>query len=264
VYDNHDRLRYTFFPNASNGAHCTLPSALPAGVESGAPVCAASGGTTPTYEDLWYTTNGAATGPLCSGNDQVCRKRTRGNQTLTYTYDAMNRMATKAPQNLPTVTTTYNLRSEPTLLTTPAGSFTSGATSFTIPAHSIAYDYDDAGRKLFETSDGFQVSYGYDGAGGQSGNRTRTVWPDGYRVSYAYDALNRMSTVWEGLPNTTQLADYRYDALQRRQRLQYANQANHRVDYTYESGRLHLRARQQSRCADARAEHGAGHARLCI
>jgi YD repeat-containing protein len=146
----------------------------------------------------------------------------------------MNRMATKAPQNLPTVTTVYNLRSEPTSLTTPAGSFTSGATSFTIPAHSLAYDYDDAGRKISETSDGRQVSYGYDGAGGQSGSRTRTVWPDGYRVSYVYDALNRMSTVWEGLPNTTQLADYRYDALQRRQRLQYANQANHRVDYSYE------------------------------
>lgn len=123
---------------------------------------------------------------------------------------------------------------EPTSLTTPAGSFTTGSTSFTIPTHSLAYGYDDAGRKISETSDGRQVSYGYDGAGGQSGSRTRTVWPDGYRVSYAYDALNRMSTVWEGLPNTTQLADYRYDALQRRQRLQYANQANHRVDYTYE------------------------------
>ena len=227
VYDSYDRLRYTFFPNASDGTRCTI-GALPAGVESGSPTCTASNGKTPTYEDIWYTTDGTVTGTNCNGADQPCRRRTRKAQTITYTYDAMNRVATKTATGLPKVTNSYNLLSEPTSLSTPSGG------SFSSPAHSLTYDYDDAGRKLFEKMDGRQVSYGYTGAGGQAGERTSTTWPDGYFVSYDYDARNRMQKVWEGASGASKLAEYAIDILGRRQSLTYANNASNRIDYTYE------------------------------
>jgi RHS repeat-associated protein len=229
VYDNHDRLRYTFFPNAANGARCTI-AVLPGGVESGSPTCAASGGTTPTYEDLWYTTNGAVSGSKCSGDHRPCRRRLRSGGTLTFTYDALNRVATKAPSGLPTVTSAYDLTSDLALLSVPSGSFG----GFTIPAHSLSYTYDDTGRRLSETSDGRQVTSGYGGAGGQTGGRTSATWPDGYLVSYEYDALGQMAKVWEGAPNTSKLAEYVYDALSRRQSVTLANSVSNRIDYTYE------------------------------
>jgi RHS repeat-associated protein len=227
VYDNHDRLRYTFFPNAGDGSRCALPTALPGGVESGAPICAASAGTTPTYESLWYTVDGTPAGNLCSGDAQVCRRRLRDTQTITSTYDVMSRLASKAASGLPTVTYSYNQMSEQTAVESLAGNG--------LPWHRTAYDYDDAGRKLYEenrlNSTARQVSYLYD----EAGNRTYTTWPDGYSVAYEYDALNRMSKVWEGAATVgIKLADYSYDELSRRTGLQYANSSLNRTAYSYE------------------------------
>jgi len=223
VYDKFDRLRYTLFPSSSTGNRCTTRTAETVG----ALTCP----TGATYEELRYSNSGApasVASALCSGNDQACIKRTRNNQLITYTYDAMNRVATKAAASLPTVTYAYNLLGEPLSLTSPV--------SGSIPAHAVTYDYNDVGRKLFEsnTLNGVarQVSYAYD----QAGNRTSTTWPDSYIVSYEYDALNRMSKVWEGAPTTgTKLADYSYDTLSRRKNLQYAGQTTNAVGYTYEA-----------------------------
>jgi len=228
IYDNHDRLRYTFFPNGTDGARCTLPSALPGGVESGTPSCPTTNGAAPTYEDLWYSVNGTPTGTLC-GSGSVCRKRTRAAQTITYTYDAMNRVSTKAATNLPTVTTTYTLLNEPLTIASPAASG--------IVAHGIRYDYDDAGRKSFEENllgaTYRRVAYGYD----QAGNRTSVTWPDtSYFVTYEYDVLNRMQKVWEGLATTgVKLADYTYDALSRPMTLRFAGFATNETSYVYEA-----------------------------
>lgn len=222
VYDNHDRLRYTFFPNAADGTHCTIAS-----VESGSPTCTASGGKTPTYEDRWYTTDGTPATDICSGNSDPCRLRTRKAQTITYRYDAMNRLYTRAATSLPKVTHAYNMLGEPTSIKSPV--------SGSIPAHEISYDYDDAGRKSFENTDGRAVTYGYAGRGGRAGMRTTTSWPDGYVVSYEYDALLRMSKVWEGDPDLgTELAEYKYDTLSRREKLELGGRVTNRVDYEYE------------------------------
>jgi len=222
VYDKFDRLRYTLFPDPINGARCTA-----------GPAEAVSALTCPvgaTYEELRYSTSGApaaAAADLCSGNDQVCTKRTRNNQLIAYSYDTMNRVLTKVADSLPTVNFAYNLLSEPLSLSSLAAG--------SIPNHTVSYDYNDVGRKASEsnTLNGVtrQVSYAYDPAG----NRTSTTWPDSYIVSYEYDALNRMSKVWEGGPNTgNKLADYSYDTLSRRAGLQYAGQATNKVTYTYE------------------------------
>lgn len=93
----------------------------------------------------------------------------------------------------------------------------------------MGYTYDKAGRTLSESTGSRTVSYQYDAAG----NRTRTTWPDAYFVSYEYDALNRMTQVWEGAIGTTRLAQYTYDALSRREALQYANAASNQVGYSY-------------------------------
>ena len=228
VYDNHDNLRYTFYPNASDGARCTLPAALPGGVETGAPSCPVTNGATPTFEDLQYTMNGTPSGTLCSGDLQPCAKITRAGQTITYRYDELNRLSTKTVTNLPTVTYTYTLADERLTVTSP--------TLGSMPAHGVRYDYDDAGRKLFEEN---LINGSYRRAtftSDQAGNRTSTLWPDGYLVSYDYDALNRMWRVWEGASITgLKLAEYLYDPLSRRQSLQFAGSASNQVGYSYES-----------------------------
>jgi RHS repeat-associated protein len=128
------------------------------------------------------------------------------------------------------VTYAYNLTSDILSLTSPAGTG--------IPAHRVAYDYDDAGRKLFEentlggdnTPDGVvrRVSFLHD----EAGNRTRTTWPDGYFVTYEYDVSNRMKYARENA--TTELAYYEYDSLSRRTLLRFAGQANNRMTYAHE------------------------------
>jgi YD repeat-containing protein len=167
VYDNHDNLRYTFYPNASDGARCTLPG----DVESGAPSCPTTNGTAPTFEDLQYTMDGTPSGTLCSGDLQPCAKITRAGQTITYRYDELNRLSSKAATNLPTVTYTHTLAGERLTVASPA----LGST----PAHGVRYDYDDGGRKLFEENliNGSyrKATFTYD----QAGNRSSTLWPDG-------------------------------------------------------------------------------------
>lgn len=201
-YDGHDRLQFTFFPNPSTGSLCVGPS-----TDAGSPTCSSGS----TYEKYTYDLNG--------NREQW---RTRKGDVIVSTFDALNRLSTKVVPGLPTVTYGYNLLGEATSVSNPA---TGG-----YPAHSIAYDYDGAGRKLYETNDSRQVSYLYDA----SGNRNRTTWPDGYFVTYDYDALNRMTYVRENSTTTNELAYYTYELPARRKGLRFAGQTNNTLGYTYE------------------------------
>jgi RHS repeat-associated protein len=78
------------------------------------------------------------------------------------------------------------------------------------PGHSTLYAYDTAGHKQYESNDGRQVNYKFDG----NANRIRLTWPDNYYVQYSYDALNRMTYALEN--GATELAYYDYDPLSRR------------------------------------------------
>jgi len=211
VYDGHDRELFTFFPDPATGNRCTVASpATPAST----PAC--SGGQ--TYEKQTYDANG-----------NRLTLRTRRNDTITSTFDAADRNDTRAVTGSPALATTvfgYNLMGEILSQSSPQ--------SGTIPAHSVTYDYDPAGRKSYEENllNGVyrKVSYQYD----EANNRTRTIWPDGYFVSYSYDAVNRLEYARENSDTTNELAFYKYDALARRTDLRFAGQSTNRINYTFE------------------------------
>jgi RHS repeat-associated protein len=106
------------------------------------------------------------------------------------------------------------------------------------PGHSTLYTYDTAGRKQYESNDGRQVNYKFDG----NANRIRLTWPDNYYVQYTYDALNRMTYALEN--GATELAYYDYDPLSKRNYLCLGGQSTacqtvgggtNKTVYTYEN-----------------------------
>lgn len=212
VYDGHDRLFFTLFPHASAGTRCSVATPV---TSATTPTCSSG----QTYEKSTY-----------DNNANRLTFRTRKGDTFTWTYDAGNRIQTKAVSGgtpaLPTVTYKYTLMDEPLSLTSPV--------SGSIPAHGVTYDYDAAGRKLFEENllngTNRRVSYEY----ADKVNRTKTIWPDTYYVFYTYDALNRMQYARENSATANELAFYDYDTLSRRKQLRFAAQTGNRIDYTYE------------------------------
>jgi YD repeat-containing protein len=137
-------------------------------------------------------------------NDNLLAKQTRSGKTIGYTFDTLNRLATKAPEGELTIAYAYDLAGRPTTVSDSSGNFT--------------YGYDSAGRLISATRpDAKQVSYQYDNAS----NRTRLTWPDGYYVTYSYDALNRLTAVLENGANS--LVQYGYDAASRRTSTSHGN-----------------------------------------
>jgi RHS repeat-associated protein len=149
---------------------------------------------------------------------------TRAGQTITSTYDALDRLASKtipAVSGLSaanTVSYAYDLAGRITSLTDTLG-------------NSIGDSYDALGRRTGETQtmaglSAKAVSYQYD----QAGNRSRVTWPDGYYVTYGYDAANRLTAANEN--GATALASYAYDNLGRRALVQYGA-AGAKVSYSW-------------------------------
>jgi RHS repeat-associated protein len=172
VYDGFDRLSKTLYPSTTKGA----------GTSNSA-----------DYEQLGY-----------DANSNVTSRRTRANETLTYGFDALNRLTQKS---------------------VPASS--SGAS-----AYSTYYSYDLLGRAIFArfgSSTGSGVTNIYDALGRLSStstdmsgsartisyqwdlhnNRTRLTHPDGNYATYTYDGLDRMTGVFE--VGGGGLASYTYD-----------------------------------------------------
>lgn len=148
-----------------------------------------------------------------NGNRTLLRKR--DGRTLTYSYDALNRMTVK----------------------TVAGACVSGYACTTPPSwavRNVYYAYDLRGLQTaarFDSATGADaVVNGYDGFGrmtsstvsmggvsravGQSydanGNRIRVTHPDGTYFTYDYDGLDRLVTVKQN--GVTQIASNAYDA----------------------------------------------------
>lgn len=223
-YDGFDRLTFTYFPDPTNGSRCTATTPI---TSSSTVTCVGK----QTYEKSVHDKNG-----------NVTSFRTRGNNTITSVFDAINRVTSKTVSGTPAlgkVSYYYNLIDEPMVISSPA--------TTALVAHSTAYDYDGAGRKVFEknllgfSSTPQQVSYAYDAAG----NRQQTTWPDGYYVYYKYDAFNRMQYVYENSSNANELAYYKYDPLSRRNYVCLGGQSvscqsntdtggTNRINYTYE------------------------------
>jgi RHS repeat-associated protein len=98
--------------------------------------------------------------------------------TITYTYDAANRLTQIADSANGTITRSYDDRFN-TL------------TQETTPQGTVAYSYDAAGRRATMTpSGGTQAAYTYDEAG-----RLTQIAQGANTVQFAYDAANRRTTL---------------------------------------------------------------------
>ncbi len=140
----------------------------------------------------------------------------RAGSTLTYTYDALDRMWTKAVPAIGsiaanTVTWTYDLANKVTQIGDTLG-------------NTLVNGYDPAGRQTSATNTApgmaaKTINYQVDNAG----NRTQLTWPDNYSVTYSFDAANRMYAANEN--GSTPLATYDYDNLGHRAWVQYGSGA---------------------------------------
>ena len=150
------------------------------------------------YEDYGYD---------AAGNRTSLRKR--DGSTLTYTYDALNRMTVKVvPEraglsalHTPDVYYGYDLQGHQTFARFNSTSGTG-----------INNAYDGFGRLVSSTADmggwTWTLGYQYDA----DGNRTRLTWPDGNVTTYTYDGLDRMAGVYEGAGTSVLMASQSYDA----------------------------------------------------
>jgi RHS repeat-associated protein len=172
-YDGFDRLNQINFPQPTLGAQA--PNAN-------------------DYEHYDYDTNDNRTG-----------LRLRSGETISYTYDALNR---ESLRNRPDgdafdVYFAYDLLDR---RLSARFQSTSG--------EGVINTYDAWGRLLTESTHGRTMEYRYD----EAGNRTRIIWPDANYIQYTYDSLNRMDQVRENgaTSGAGLLADYGYDTLGRR------------------------------------------------
>ncbi|MDQ0612258.1 RHS repeat-associated protein [Variovorax sp. W1I1] len=182
-YDGFDRLARTYYPLPDNPGW----------------------GNADDYEENSYDPN---------DNFTVLRKRST--QTITQTWDNLNRLTARTyPAVADNVTFGYDLRGLRT-----SAQFANGS-------HAITYAWDNAGRQLSTTAGGKTLSYQYDLAG----NRIRTTWPDAFFTTTSYDALNRPGVIKEN--DTVNLASYAYDDLGRRTTVTLGNSTT--VQRTYDA-----------------------------
>lgn len=168
-YDGDDRRTTTYFPSMTKGAGTSNMS---------------------DYVQLTLDANGDTT----SG-------RLRDGSTISYTYDALNRITLKnLPGTEPDVSYTYDNLNRVT-----------GASQ---TGNSLSYTYDALGRKLTETGPQGTVTSTYDIAG----RRTQLTWPDSFYVNYDYLVTGEVSAIRENgaISGVGVLATYGYDGLGRR------------------------------------------------
>ncbi len=168
-----------------------------------------------TYADSSYKQN-----QLYDANDNVLIYRTRSGNTVTRTFDVLNREATRAPQGQATVTLTYDLAGRLTKANKPVVSGDPSTGDF-------QFFFDTAGRFWKEQySNGHIVQHVLDA----NGNITRTTYPDSYFVDRTWDELNRLVDIKLNGSGTA-AAHFDWDALSRRKKLTYENGVV--TDYSY-------------------------------
>ncbi|MEA3000900.1 MAG: hypothetical protein QOK17_2733 [Sphingomonadales bacterium] len=177
VYDGFDRLSQTQYPSTTKGAGTSNSS---------------------DYEQLSYDANG-----------NVTSRRLRDTHSISYTYDALNRLTVKSVPASPGGASAYSVYYGYELggpMTYARFGSTSGS--------GVTNTYDALGRTTSTSTDmsgsARTLSFQYDAAS----NRTRVTHPDSAYAAYLYDGLDRLSAVWE-LTNIA-IATYGYDAAGRR------------------------------------------------
>ncbi|WP_423141117.1 RHS repeat domain-containing protein [Parablastomonas sp. CN1-191] len=155
-YNGVDRLSKRRFPVSTKGSNSS---------------------STTDYEQLTYDANG-----------NVLTKRTRANETLTYTYDALNRLTVKA---VPERSGLSSTQTRDVYFGYDLASRLISARFDSASGEGITNAFDALGRVTSSTqamdSASRALSYQYDA----SGNRTRLTFPDSNYIALNYDALSR-------------------------------------------------------------------------
>lgn len=206
VYDGHDRLSQWIFPST------TRPTAFNDSSQANALASAGQLSTTDPnapddYEAYSYDPNG-----------NRLTFRTRANQTLSYSYDALNRMTNKGG---PIADVNYAYDSEGHQL---SATFTSGGAGVTNTYNSFG--------ELKTTTANYQgpaltITYDYD----PDGNRWYLKFPDNQEFTYSYDGLDRQNGLYQG-QWAASLTTLQYDRLGRRAAL--ARTGAGATSYTYD------------------------------
>lgn len=172
TYDGHDRAVKTEFPSTTKGANSVNAS---------------------DYEQLAYDANG-----------NVTSRRLRDGQTVTFTYDNLDRVTY---YDQPVSGAYWDLAYEYDLFGRLKKATGNGWAV-------NAFSYDALGRLTTEQNYNATTYHAYDAAGRQ----TRLTWHDGFYVDYDYDVIGNVTAIRENgaTSGVGVLATYGYDNLGRR------------------------------------------------
>ncbi|WP_084545442.1 RHS repeat-associated core domain-containing protein [Cupriavidus malaysiensis] len=149
-------------------------------------------------------------------NSNLIALRKRDGQTVTQTFDALNRLSSRAfPGGAGNVQYSYDLRGLKT------------ASQFSNGSHTITNAYNALGQLTQTSAGGRTLRYSYDA----TGNMIDVAWPDGFHVSTTYDNIGRPAQLLEN--GTVSLAKYSYDQLNRRTQVELGNGT--RTELTYDN-----------------------------
>ena len=192
-YDGFDRLSKTYYPVTTQGAATSSAS---------------------DYEQLGY-----------DDASNVTSRRLRDGQTITYGYDNLNRVTSKATPGSATqdwdVAYGYDLLGQVTSAVGTDGTATAPN----------SFAYDALGRVITEGNYTATTYHAYDLAGRQ----TRLTWGDGFYVDYDYDLTGNMTAIRENgaTSGVGVLASYGYDDLGRRTSITRGNGTT--TGYSYDA-----------------------------
>ncbi|HYC97037.1 RHS repeat-associated core domain-containing protein [Brevundimonas sp.] len=181
TYDTYDRLSQLNFPSTTLGAQ---------------------GSSSTDYEAYGY-----------DANANLTSRRLRSNDTITYTYDALNRETAKTVPGSGTANDVFSTYDN-------LGRRLSARHDSTSSTNAVIWTWDALGRPLTESTYGRTLTSTYDLAG----RRTSLTWPSSVlQAKYDWDLANRMVLTWDnaGSPDGSYLfGAYAYDNLGRRTVLQ--------------------------------------------
>ena len=191
VYDGFDRLHCWIFPSKTAPTSYN-PSSQSTALSSAGAVsgdCVSSG----DYEQYGYDNN---------GNRTSLRKR--DGTTISYSYDALNRVTSKVV---------------PTSATGVAG-YTVNLT-YDLMGHQLSATFSSSGQGVTNSYDGFgeltsttsnmdgaarTLSYQYDA----DSDRTQVTHPDGANFTYGYDGTDRLNGLYEGVGTNSPVMSFAY------------------------------------------------------
>ena len=144
---------------------------------------------------------------------------TRDSQTITYSYDGLNRMTLKQWPNGQDVYYGYDLQNHRLYANIGSAGGQGALDCGTASGQGVADCYDGFGDMSSETMNpagvSATVSYQYDA----DGDRTQATYPDQSYIKYTYDGLDRLYQVLEN--GSVLLAQYSYDAQDRLQEIAF-------------------------------------------